>query len=188
MSDGRASESGEETDVETAMAAVDGTRGVTKTITGPPEKVYPLNSSRLATDIVKRIAVQLELSGTASRADTQLMVEDRIQKLGQEPRNVQVRITEGEDSAQLIELMDAEGAFLQVEIPAENPEEGTGEDSRSGAEMEDEDEESEALWTQLEEALAWNEDLERQVCLLRTQLDKAQARVSELWSQQCAPL
>ena len=44
MSDGRASESGEETDVETAMAAVDGTRGVTKTITGPPEKVYPLNS------------------------------------------------------------------------------------------------------------------------------------------------
>ena len=87
MSDGRASESGEETDVETAMAAVDGTRGVTKTITGPPEKVYPLNSSRLATDIVKRIAVQLELSGTASRADTQLMVEDRIQKLGHEPRN-----------------------------------------------------------------------------------------------------
>ena len=74
MSDGRASESGEETNVETAMA-VDGTRGVTRTITGPPEKVYPLNSSRLATDIVKRIAVQLELSGTASRADTQLHVK-----------------------------------------------------------------------------------------------------------------
>lgn len=185
MSDGRASKSGEKMDGETAMVAVDGTRSMTRTITGPPQKVYLLNSSRLATDIVKRIAVQLELSGTASRADTQLMVEDRIQKLGHEPRNVQVRIKEGEDSVQLIELMDAEGAFLRVEMPAENPEEGTG-DSRSGTEMGDEDEEDEALRTQLEEAHAQNKELERQVFQLRTQLDKAQARISELWSQQCA--
>lgn len=73
--------------------------------------------------------MQLELSGTVSRADTQLMVEDRIQRLGHEPRNVQVRITEGEDSVQLIDLMDAEGTFLRVEMPAENLEERTGEDS-----------------------------------------------------------
>ena len=97
-----------------------------------------------------------------------------------------VRITEGEDSAQQIELMDAEGAFLQVEVPAENPEEGTGEDSRPGAETRGETEEGEALRTQLEEAYAQYEDLERQVRQLRTQLDRAQARVSELWSQQCA--
>ena len=57
------------------------------------------------------------------------MVEDRIQRLGHEPRNVQVRITEGEDSVQLIDLMDAEGTFLRVEMPAENLEERTGEDS-----------------------------------------------------------
>ena len=56
------------------------------------------------------------------------MVEDRIQRLGHEPRNVQVRITEGEDSAQVIELMDAQGAFLWVEMPADNPEKGTAED------------------------------------------------------------
>ena len=56
----------------------------------------------------------------------------------------------------MIELTEAEGAFLRVEIPAENPEESTGEDSRSGAEMGDEDEESEALRTQLEEAHAQN--------------------------------
>ena len=82
MSDGRASESGEETNVETALAAVGGPRGVRSTVTRPPEKVYPLNSSRLATDVVKRIAVELGLPGTASRADTQLMVEDQIQELG----------------------------------------------------------------------------------------------------------
>ena len=57
------------------------------------------------------------------------MVEGQIQGLGHEPRNVQVRITEGEDSAQLIKLLDAEGAFLWVEVPAKNPEEGTGENS-----------------------------------------------------------
>jgi len=39
MSDGRASESGEETNVERAMAAVDGPRAVTSTITRPPGKV-----------------------------------------------------------------------------------------------------------------------------------------------------
>jgi len=48
--------------------------------------------------------VQLELPGTASRADAQLMVEGKIQGLGHEPKNVQVRTTEGEDSARLIEL------------------------------------------------------------------------------------
>jgi len=114
------------------------------------------------------------------------MVEGKIWELGHEPKNVQVRITEGEDSVQLIELMDAEGAFLRVEAPAKNPEEGTGEDSRPGAEMGSETEEGEALWTQLEEAHAQNEDLERQVRQLRTQLDRAQARISELWGQQCA--
>ena len=67
MSDRRASESGEETNVETATAAVVGPRGMTATITGHPGKVYPLNSSRLATDVVKQIAVQLGLPGSASR-------------------------------------------------------------------------------------------------------------------------
>ena len=181
MSDGRASESGEETNVETtAMAAVDGPRATTSMITRPPGKVYPLSSSRLAADVVKRIAVQLELPGIASRADAQLMVEGKIRELGHEPKNVQVRITEGEDSAQLIELTDAEGAFLRVEAPAKNPEEGTGEDSRPGAETGSETEEGEALQTQLEEARAQNEDLERQVHHLRIQLDRAQARISEL--------
>ena len=42
--------------------------------------------------------------------------------------------------------MDAEGAFLRVEAPAKNPEEGTGEDSRPGAETGSETEEGEALW------------------------------------------
>ncbi len=38
---------------------------------------------------------------------------------GHEPRNVQVRLDE--DS---IELMDAEGVFLQIEVPADAEEDG----------------------------------------------------------------
>ena len=33
-----------------------------------PGKLYPLNSPRIATDVIKRIAVQLGLPDTASRA------------------------------------------------------------------------------------------------------------------------
>jgi len=77
MSDGRASESGEETNVETAMAAVDGPRATTLTIMRPG-KVYPLSSSRLAAD-VKWIAVQLELPGTVlvSRGQTLFRTEGK---------------------------------------------------------------------------------------------------------------
>ena len=99
MSDGRASESAEETNVETAMAAVDGPRAATLTITRPPGKVYPLSSSRLAADVVKRIAVQLELPGTASRADTQLMVEGKIRELGHEPKNIQAFKSESQEKS-----------------------------------------------------------------------------------------
>ena len=42
--------------------------------------------------------------------------------------------------------MDAEGAFLRVEVPAKKPEEGTGEDSQPGAETGSKTEEGEALW------------------------------------------
>ena len=114
------------------------------------------------------------------------MVEAKIEEQGHEPRNVQVRISEREDSTQLIELMDAEGAFLQVEVPAEEPEGDPERGSRPGAETGEETEEGKALRTQLEEARAQNENLESQVCQLRAQLDRAKARISELWRQQCA--
>ena len=169
-----------------AMTTGDVPRDMTPTVTRPTGKLYPLNSSRLVTDVIKKIAVQLGVPGTASRADTQPMVEAKIEEQGHEPRNVQVRISEREDSTQLIELMDAEGAFLQVEVPAEEPEGDPEGGSRPGAETGDETEEGEALRTQLEEARAQNENLESQVCQLRAQLDRAKARISELWRQQCA--
>ena len=75
MSDESASGSEEETTVGTAMTTGDSPRDVTPTVTRPTGKLYPLNSSRLATDVIKKIAVQLGVPGTASRADTQPMVD-----------------------------------------------------------------------------------------------------------------
>lgn len=50
-------------------------------------KLLPLNSTRLATDVMKRVAVELGLPGTASRADTLPMIEGKLMEDGQEPRN-----------------------------------------------------------------------------------------------------
>ena len=93
-----------------------------------------------------------------------------------------MRITVGEDSSQTIELMDAEGAFLRAEVPAED------DGSHPGAETGDGTEAEEGLRTQLEETRTQNERLLREVSELKLQLDRANARVSELWSQQCMQL
>ncbi len=138
----------------------------------PRGRLYSLNSSRLPTDVIKRIAVELRLPGTASRADTYPMLEGKLEELGHEPRNVQVRLDE--DS---IELMDAEGVFLQIEVPAE--EDPAEEDGREGGGD---------LRAQLDEACSLNECLQREVSELKIRLAKANTRVKELWGQQCALL
>ena len=65
MSDENASGSEEETTVGTAMATRGGPHDMTPMVKRPTGKLYLLNSSRLATDIIKKIAVQLGHSGTA---------------------------------------------------------------------------------------------------------------------------
>ena len=156
-------------------------RVVVPTVTRPRGKLYPLNSSRLATDVIKRIAVELELPGTASRADTYPMLEGKLEDLGREPRNVQVRVTVEEDSSQSIELVDAEGAFMRVEIPAEG---GSDAGSETGGEPRDGGD----LRTELDEAHSLNEHLRREVSELKIQLNKANTRIKELWGQQCTLL
>ncbi len=139
----------------------------------PRGRLYSLNSSRLPTDVIKRIAVELRLPGTASRADTYPMLEGKLEGLGHEPRNVQVRLDE--DS---IELMDAEGGvFLQIEVPAE--EDPAEEDGHEG---------SGDLRAQLDEACSLNECLRREVSELKIRLAKANTKVKELWGQQCTLL
>ena len=57
------------------------------------ERTYPLNSRRLTTDVVGRLAGSLE--------ETRLMLEGKLLEREQEPRNVQVVIKETAEGSML---------------------------------------------------------------------------------------
>ena len=69
-------------------------------------RLLPLNSSRLATDVIKRVAVELGLPRTASKADILPMIEGKLAEGKQEPRNMQVRLTEEDETLRVIELVN----------------------------------------------------------------------------------
>ncbi len=122
----------------------------------PHARLVPLNSVRLATDILKRVAAELGLPGNASRADTLPMIEGKLREDGYEPRNVQVKLVEEEDMLRAIELVNEEGSFLQVEFePEDEPlaatEGGAAADRGTDRRLEDVEDE-------LREALAKNEE------------------------------
>ena len=170
--------------------------------TTPPDshvtrsKLLPLNSRRLATDVIKRVAVELGLPGTASRADTLPMIEGKLVEREQEPSNVQVRLTEEEGTLRVIELVNEEGPFLRVEIgPEDRPESPptVTEDVAGGADRGTEGGPEGTLGDQLREAQAKlteaqarNEALTKEVGELTVKLERANARVKKLWSDQCA--
>lgn len=151
-------------------------------------RLLPLNSSRLATYVIRRVAVEMELPGNATRADTLSMIEGKLTDAGEEPRNVQVKLTEEEETLKAVELVTERGPFLRVEIePEEELEEPL-------ADLEGEDETQDGTLAEqlrrtqarLLEAQARNETLAREVSELSAQLERATARVKELWSDQCA--
>ena len=90
-------------------------------------KTYPLNSKRLSTQVVHRIAAAMGLP-KATLADTYQMVEGSLSR-DREPRNVQVDLVESE-SGSIIRLRDADGVFL--EIPPDNADDGDGSETASG--------------------------------------------------------
>ena len=74
-------------------------------------KTYPLNSRRLTTQVMHRIAAALGLP-RASRDDVRQMVEGHLSE-DRLPQNVQVDIVESEVGT-TIRLRDADGVFLDV--------------------------------------------------------------------------
>ena len=57
-----------------------------------------LNFSLVHTDVYRAVAEKLHLPTSGSRADSQQMIEGKLEYEGYQPRNVQVRITKEEDS------------------------------------------------------------------------------------------
>ncbi len=75
-----------------------------------------LTSRKMTGALVKAIATAIGLPTTGSMEETLQMVEGRLQEKGYDSRNVQVSITdsEGDSSVLCLQLMAAQGVFLQV--------------------------------------------------------------------------
>ncbi len=67
---------------ETAIDQARTEEGPVVDLEEPRVKTYPLNSRRLATGVVKRIAMELGLPGNASKEDTFPMLEGKLEEQG----------------------------------------------------------------------------------------------------------
>ena len=101
------------------------------------EQTFPLNSRRLTSSVISRVAAALEVPAGGSLEDTRQMLEGKLVEVGREPRNVQVVLSE-EEHRPAIRLEDGEGVFLEVPRVASGAEgedaarvSGGGEDSDS---------------------------------------------------------
>jgi hypothetical protein len=81
---------------------------------GHVTKTYPLNSRRLKAETISRIAKALALP---TKAETVQLIEGRLGE-EDEPKNVQVDLTEVEPGAFAIKLRSADGVI--AEVPAED--------------------------------------------------------------------
>ena len=179
----------------------------------PRVKTYPLNSRRLTSGIIGRIAAALGLP-KATQADSQQMIEGTLSE-SREPWSVQVDLVEA-DGATTVRLRDAEGVFLEVPLTcSEEGEEpvspraidgGLSADGSRGGSPRESEAEAEAevatavaaldavrtrvsdLESRLEEADRRNSDLEEEVRELKEKLRGEGEKYSVLWRMNCAQL
>ena len=79
--------------------------------------VYPLNSKRIKLAQLRQLAQALELPVTASGANLQIMVEERLRELERVPENVQLVIEEIPGGSENLQLQDERGIFLETTSP-----------------------------------------------------------------------
>ncbi len=152
--------------------------------TGSVARPLPLNSRRLSTALLRRVAKGLELPVTAAREETRVLIEGKLEELGHPPGNVQV-VLEDVPRGIHIQLQDYEGVFLDLE-PEEvdvNPlgatERRAGGDEDAGPQQPDE------LRGALEEANRQCEMLQARVRDLEEALEAGKERARELWRVSC---
>ena len=150
----------------------------------PRGYVLPLNSKRLTTKLMKRLAVALDISTSATSDDLSLLIAGKLEEMDREPRNVQVLVQEMPRGSYL-SLQDMDGVFVRAE-PPEPPEER--EDTPSDIERDEPelgDGEGGALREALDQANQEKELLQNEVRELTEELGKLKIRVRELWGASC---
>jgi len=138
----------------------------------------PLNSKRLTAINLKCIAQALELPTSSSLDEIRTLVDGKLTELGREPRNIQVQV----QASGMIELVDAEGIFLQIEeeLPplSLTSEESDGDSPDDGADLQ-------ALKKALCDAETSQDALKVEVTRLTAEVERLSRRCKELWRLTC---
>ena len=141
---------------------------------------WPWNSKRLTGTHLSRIA---DLPASGSIADTRLVIEGRLEELGQNSMNTQVRILDDK-----LDLVGADGPFLEVPFE-EKPNLLIGELDYAQDYMESGGRSGiVALREELSEANDRIRELTNQVESLQAELGAGKARILELWKLNCSQL
>ena len=152
----------------------------------------PLNSQRLTVALIKRIATALKLLVVGSKEDLPATIEGKLDLSRHEHQNVQVVVMVGGESEQaLLQLVGAEGHFLQIALPG--AEESQASDAKRGiikrAETEGElceGDEGRDIAVILEHARKENRLLQEKVSNAKDELVKTSERVKSLWKANCS--
>lgn len=78
------------------------------------EAMYPLNSKHITLTQLCQLAQALDLPVAASSAYLQIMVEAKLRELEQEPKNMQLVVSETLNGSQQLKLQDESGTFLKL--------------------------------------------------------------------------
>lgn len=168
-------ESGSEFELEHSASAREGEDGSRSALHGTgigKWKALPLNSKRVTTLYLKRMAGVLELPTSGSADQLRQIVDAKLDEMHKEPQNVQVIVYSGDEGAPVqLELQDEDGTFL--EVPPEDP---------HGPLLEGDEEESdsEGLAKALRDATAESTALKAEVSMLHEQLGRAKEKIKSM--------
>ena len=168
------------------MAEQDDT-GAASIDTGPIEpRLLPLNSRRMTGLLLRQLAVELRLPTSGTVEDTRQLIIGKLEEMGKEPMNVQVRLQDTAGGLE-ISLQDADGIFLKAS-PEESPLTREREDVGQVEAPTEEGESLQSLRQQLKDVCEEKEALEEEVSSLRQAVESEKARVRDLWRTSCAQL
>ena len=103
--------------IMTEQEIISDLRGETTGVQGkdwPEEVVVLLNSKRITTVTLHRITVTFSLLVDTSITDTRLMIDGKLNKMGHDPRNVQV-VIQGQDDNSPLFLVSDMGIIKSIE-------------------------------------------------------------------------
>ena len=139
----------------------------------------PLNSKRLTTNHLRRLASELEVPTTASPDEIRQMIDGKLTEAGREVLNVQVVLVSAQPTCEF-SLEDEGGKFLTV--PAAEP--GAPEDPTPSEPREGEGGEEE-LREEIEALKRENQTLHDHMSTLENKLEEEKVRFRDLWRTNC---